>query len=177
MHWQSEDLSLFTPASAPVLPTAKVQSYESSIAAHSRSKGGSTTPVSTKTSNSAQTSNPKSKPAPSIDNGLSTGAKAGIGVGVAAAVLILIAIGFILLRRRKKSTKSEPSEQPHRAVSKRAYMDDKSELPANERRTQELPAERDPQEFPTSRDPPPVPLASKPKFAEPQGRNNAAELA
>ena len=51
-------------------------------------------------------------------------------------------MGFILLRRRKKSTKVEQFEKPHRTQSKRAYTDDKSELPDHERRLYELSAGR-----------------------------------
>lgn len=129
--WHHSELSLFTPASAPILPTQVIEQYESSVAG--RPKTGVAASTSTnpskptsKTSpqhtHTAQTGTQSSTHSNGQSSGLSTGAKAGIDVGVPIAVIFLLTVGFWILRRRRK---------PKREESGRPYVDAKSELPDN----------------------------------------------
>lgn len=73
--WVSDDLSLFHPASAPILKSPA--------------------------SNAAKTTS--AAPSQNTPSGLSTGAEAGIGVGVAIAVLLAVSVLVIwMLRLRKR---------------------------------------------------------------------------
>lgn len=115
------------------------------------------------------TPSPMATPAlvPGEDNGLSTGAMAGIGVGAAGAVLLLVAVVLLaLLVRRRRRTSAEtaensqnqddmgPEQTRHHSESQKQpwgpqlfdaspYTAYKAELPAEERRAYqaELPAE------------------------------------
>ena len=154
ISWQSSDLSMFTPSSAPALPGSKLSAWEVSVAVQA-----------THTSPSGKTDSASSN---DQDAGLSTGAKAGIGVGVAAAVLLIIAIILLLMRRRKKRTAVESSKTV-------TYLDSKAELdnsgrlrnaPATElpnEEPKELATYEQPQQLSTNREPPPIPFASKPR--------------
>jgi hypothetical protein len=131
VEWVASDLSLFTPASAPILPTSRLAQYESSLVARPRSGVAASTSTepskpTSKTSpqqtRAAQTGTQSNTDLSRQSHGLSTGAKAGIGVGVSIAVLFLFAIGFWILRRRRK---------PKREENGRPFVDAKSELPDN----------------------------------------------
>ena len=100
--------------------------------------------------------------------GLSTGAKAGIGVGVAVAVFALIAAGFIFFLRRKRHRQADRNQQnPSGAHNMYPYVDGKSELPAREKRLQELAAECERQEA-DSRTAAPVPVELPATMRPPQ---------
>ncbi|KAL4922987.1 uncharacterized protein BDV17DRAFT_30953 [Aspergillus undulatus] len=69
------------------------------------------TTTSTTTTPPAATETPEdSEPEDPDDNGLSTGAKAGIGVGVGAGFIILAALAFLLYRRFKALPKNPGAE-------------------------------------------------------------------
>lgn len=125
--WASSDLSFFTPASAPVLPTWRIERYESSVAARSRSAVATSTAATNPTG-----STPQSESQGSSTGGLSPGTKAGIAVGIVVAVLIVLALGFLLLRRRKQRTSMNQLQTLQRTKSARPYLDSKGELPASE---------------------------------------------
>lgn len=46
------------------------------------------------------------------DDGLSTGAKAGIGIGIAALVLLLIGLGVFLIIRRRRQARQQTAHTP-----------------------------------------------------------------
>jgi hypothetical protein len=148
VDWNSVDLTSFTPASAPVLPTATLEKYESSVAAHTSAIARSRATSKPTSKGSPPQPDKTFSPTHAVSQGtaLSVGAKAGIIVGVAAAVLILSVIGFIIFRQRRKQA------QLHLAYSKQPYVDAKPELAAHERgketsvRAVALPY-RDPQEL------------------------------
>lgn len=68
--WAREELSLFTPASAPVLPYSVLTQYEASVAAAQR-----TSPTET----SLTTNTPTETATANDSAGLTTAARAGIG--------------------------------------------------------------------------------------------------
>jgi LPXTG-motif cell wall-anchored protein len=156
VQWASSDLSLFTPASAPVLPAASISKFEAL-----------TTSAATSTLQSGtQTSSPTSK-ASAGSNGLSTGAEAGIGVGIAIAVLLLISgIIYFVFRRRRRNKNAALQ----RAGSTEPYVDSKAELPHNAaaKRPQEVEAGGP---LTAEAGPPPIPIASKPRFGGGIGRH------
>lgn len=153
VHWKPEDLSVFTPISAPELPVATLLAYESSVAARSRAGVATSTSAPTPTSTQStrqphgtqQTSNTSLAPNRAA-TGLSIGAKAGIGVGVAVAAIIVIALGFLLLRRRKKRPAEQDHQRAYMAEGTHPYLDGKSELPTREKRFHELVAKTEAQE-------------------------------
>ena len=180
---EAVDLSSFTPASAPILPTstsAKIESSSSAAVARSRAGTATSTaatlnnnnPIVTSTAGSAPNAKPSSHntAVQSHDqgSGLSTGAKAGIGVGVAIAVLLAVVIALIYLRRSRRRTRAYQSQRVGHLGNQRPYLDSKAELPGKEKPSKdgvgalEL-QDRDPQELPGNREAPPIPLASKPR--------------
>ncbi|KAJ5932633.1 hypothetical protein N7516_007122 [Penicillium verrucosum] len=75
------------------------------------------------TSSSTPTTTPSSEAASSDTSGLSTGAKAGIGVGVSVAGLaVLSALGFLLFRRRQRSSPQEMTGSRDQAPDGSSYM-------------------------------------------------------
>ena len=136
ISWASKDLSLFTPASAPVLPTASGSDAATSSA---RSTSTQTKATATHKHVTPQRSS-QSNPTPLHEGGLSTGAKAGIGVGVAVVAVILVIVGFLLWRKRKR--RATPISSPQRT-----YVDDKSALPGHGSAVEAPAAEREPQEL------------------------------
>ena len=181
--WASSDLPFFTPASAPVLPTWRIERYESSVAARSRSAVATSTAATNPTSSNGSTPKSESNASSTEHNGagLSPGTKAGIAVGIVIAVLIVLVVGFLVLRQRRRRTTNEESPTLQRRERKRPYLDSKSELPASAKSKQttvgaaelgpkspqELHADTEPQELAASQEdplPPPIPLASKPRF-------------
>jgi hypothetical protein len=112
VEWASSDLSMFTPASAPLL-------------AATQSSGildlGSMAPVGTET--------PSQSSAVDHSSSLSTGAKAGIGVSVAVAgAMIIGALVLWFFRRRvmRKRVHNPAANNAH------PYVDGKVELPHDE---------------------------------------------
>jgi hypothetical protein len=92
---------------------------------------GTTTATSTPT-NAAPTLPPQP-----VDNGLSTGAKAGIAVGTVAAVAALLLLGFLVWRNKKKVDKLQsrlPDDnydqysKPQGVAVAQPYQDEVSEL-------------------------------------------------
>jgi hypothetical protein len=165
--WASSDLSFFTPASAPVLPTWRIDRYESSVAARSRSVIATSTAAAANPTLYGSTSQSESKDSSTDHNGagLSPAAKAGIAVGIVIAVITVMAVGFLLLRWRRQRTSDNQSQARRRTESRRPYLDSKSELPAfgnlkpitvgpaelRPRSPQELHANSEPQELEASR--------------------------
>ena len=100
--WESSDLSVFTPKSAPLLPLSSqaVSGNDSSVPNPTRKKQH---PSGTAGDHSSTSGN-------SSAAGHSSGAKAGIGVGVPiAALALLVAIVLCIRYRRRKSPRNEPS--------------------------------------------------------------------
>ena len=131
--WASSDLPFFTPASAPVLPTWRIDRYESSVAARSKSVVATSTTAVTAPSHNGSTSQSESQ-GPNTGHsgaGLSSGAKAGIAVGIVFGGLVVLALGFLLFRRRRQQTSRIQPQPLRRAESKRPYLDSKSELPVS----------------------------------------------
>ena len=161
--WEADDLSLFTPASAPLLTPSTL-----TVSQITKQTGGA----------SPGRSGPSPAESQNEKGGLSTGAQAGIGVGVALAALILLACLILLvLRRRRNNRKPPPSHEP----SEKPYLDSKAELPESvaSKQAGQKPAElpdKEPQEMradkpagseleaQSSKQPPPIPFASKPRF-------------
>ena len=128
VRWVSSDLPLFTPASAPALPSSALASYGATAkpAKTSQQPANPTTktiPAGAATSNGSQQS-------PQHHSGLSTGAKAGIGVAVVLAVLILLGIIFFTLRRTRKQKTAPNRASSNGASDDPAHFDDPIELPA-----------------------------------------------
>ena len=108
-EWEKKDLSLFTPASAPILGFERL--------------GG------TSTSGSSQTATISSQKSGSSRSSLSVGAKAGIGAGVAIFVLLLLGAALLWMRRyhhRNQTSSDELTEKSRAELDPRA---DVSEAP------------------------------------------------
>ncbi|KAK5163213.1 uncharacterized protein LTR77_010799 [Saxophila tyrrhenica] len=175
--WSTEDLSLFTPASAPILPQSAIEAFVSPNKAASMSTGGSGSSGSAGAppASPSQTSESNQSQEQDHEGGLSTGAKAGIGVGAAVLAFLLLAGAFWIFRRKRAGKSSV-----QRARSQRPYVDSKGQLEGNavSRRDQEiveLPGkeaqEADSRPYVTfegepleADSPPPIPLASKPRW-------------
>ena len=125
VRWVSSDLPLFTPASAPALPSSVLASYE----ATAKPKKTSQQPVNPTTNTApagAATSNGGKQP----DSGLSTGAKAGIGVAVVLAVLILLGVILFVFHRKRKQNTAPNRASSNGADNNHAHLDEPIELPA-----------------------------------------------
>lgn len=103
-EWKKSDLSLFTPASAPIL------GYEH--------LGGTTT--STRSHSATSLPNGGSQ----NNSGLSTGAKAGIGVSVGIVFLVLLGVALWYMRRLHQGRQGLLVEMPGEP---RAELDPKAE--------------------------------------------------
>jgi hypothetical protein len=106
IEWASSDLSLLTPASAPLLgltTATGVVSLASDAALGSAAGAGSA---------GSRSSSSHANGAPVTDDGLSTGAKAGIGVGAGVAVVALIAALVFWIFKRRSTRKRIPEEAP-----------------------------------------------------------------
>jgi hypothetical protein len=159
VSWASEDLSLFTPASAPVLPTATLEKYELSVSAHSRSAA---VVKATETTTQTMQKSPHSTVSPPPTN---QGSKLSKGDIAAIIVCVMIGVvglsGFIILRWWRKRKRLEEVVKLQRTDSERPYVDNKSELPSHgdskeisveaaecsDQDLQELPADSQPQEI------------------------------
>jgi hypothetical protein len=187
ISWDKNDLSEFTPASAPLIVQSARTWYKTLGAPAQATSSSQTSHLSPSNSREAKTASKTMSSTPTKSNdsgiahythkpspGLSTGAKAGIGVGVVVAVLAIIAAAAFYFRRGTRASRmSHSSRLKHwslgRKSSSKAYVDgkpeldgtthtwEKSELPESGPQPQEVAA--------TTRQPPPVPLASKPRFA------------
>ena len=157
--WQSSDLSIFTPTSAPALPTESLLAYESSVAARSRTSNN--VPATAAPSRPQGSSTGTSSPVSGGGGGLSTGAKAGIGVGVAVGALLVLGLLIWFWRRHKKQSKEYKPQDGYEGMR---YNTGTAELPNNQMKPKELSAEHELQPVPAGRNPPPVPMASKPRF-------------
>jgi hypothetical protein len=120
VEWAASDLSLFTPASAPVLTTdvsSTISKFTGTLPTTGGRKAG---PTSTATHTAT-------------DSGLSTGAEAGIAVGaVVAVVTVLAGVIFWMIRRRRGSKRRIlDSDDKSNAFP---YVDNKIELPTEEPR-------------------------------------------
>jgi hypothetical protein len=94
-EWEKKDLSLFTPASAPILGFEHL--------------GGTSTSRSSQSATSSSSGRSGSS-----SSGLSVGAKAGIGVGVGIFVLLLLGAALWWMRRyhqRNQTSSDEPTEK------------------------------------------------------------------
>lgn len=192
VHWVSEDLASFTPASLPLISTTTAVLRVASTVVTSTGTSESTLstepkqptqqsslhsekqPTSTHTSASSRTQN----------NRLSTEAKASLAIGITLIVVALLSFvaGFLILQRRRKRKARNHCQisQQTANVLNPPYVDSKAELVAhrNSRQTRmevvEL-AQRDPQELAVQQEyheassspardrrGPPVPVASKP---------------
>ena len=105
MEWEKRDLSLFKPASAPILGLEHF--------------AGTTTSPATRTATNSSNEGSSGKP------GLSTGAKAGIGVSAGIVFLFLLGVA-LWYTRRLHQRKQRPSDV---AVGKpRAELDPKADI-------------------------------------------------
>jgi hypothetical protein len=125
VEWASSDLSLFTPASAPVIASDATSTIAS----------GTDTAITSGARQSGQIPAATTRSATS-DTGLSTGATAGIAVGAVVAVIAVLAgILFWWFKRRRSSqlipNESDKGGQPF-------YVDQKVELPTEEPRRQDV---------------------------------------
>lgn len=92
MLWQTVDLDLFTPKSAPLLQAAQVTV-----------SGTDYLPASTSGPNPPSTATSATETGSGSSSGFSTGAKAGIGVGVGSGVIVLIIVGLFLFRYQRRT--------------------------------------------------------------------------
>jgi hypothetical protein len=125
VEWASPDLSLFTPASAPVIASDATSTIVSG--------SGTGTPSGARQSGKIPAAS--TTPANS-DAGLSTGATVGIAVGVVVAVIAVLAgIFFWWFKRRRSGQRipdgSDKGGQPF-------YVDQKVELPTEEPRRKDV---------------------------------------
>ncbi|KAK4580252.1 hypothetical protein LTR86_000455 [Recurvomyces mirabilis] len=121
--WASSDLTLFSPASLPLLTTASLTSEATSAAATSSDISAGSVIASSTATTATGASQTSTTPGP----GLSVGAKAGIGVGATVGGLLCLAVAawFLLWRRRSFSTKGLPeaegkAELPGDGIEKKA---------------------------------------------------------
>lgn len=181
--WESSDLPLFTPASAPILPTSAILAFESSMAARSRmtvadatSQSTHTTeigPQSTHTTGSSPKHNCNTVPG---SEQLPTGAKVGISFGVIIAVLIVFALLLLYRRHIKRSRKFHQSQSSAQHTNEMEQVG--STALQHDAEPQELTAQKEPQELHSppispqelpsphsspSASAPPIPFASKPQ--------------
>ena len=125
LAWENQDLSKFTPASAPLIKpgdttvTATVTTLETGLEPATRSGMASTVP--TQTSNDVPRDDSRHTALRS-SNDLSTGAVAGIGVGAGIAVIVLLlGLVLLLLRRRKRRHQKSEDGRASKTLSELAY--------------------------------------------------------
>ena len=113
--WKEEDLSLFTPASAPILALSKVgitfpghstAGHTSTLTSSVSRLGSTTTSVNSQTHSGSDSGAGSG----SGSSSLSAGAAAGIGVGATLGGLAIIGCLWWLARRYKVTRRSHPLE-------------------------------------------------------------------
>ncbi|KAK5115454.1 hypothetical protein LTR62_001113 [Meristemomyces frigidus] len=124
VQWQSTDLDVFSPASAPLLvqtQTSSTVSGRSESLTAARSATESRASVGAATATAAGSSG---------SGGLSTGAEAGIGAGIGALALVLIGLAIWIFLRRRRNKRAQGRGINHDA-SAATYEGMKAELPGS----------------------------------------------
>ncbi|KAK5171429.1 uncharacterized protein LTR77_004573 [Saxophila tyrrhenica] len=130
--WEEKDLSLFQPASAPVLalssmgvtfPASTASTSFPSLIPSSTGKGFGGAPATSGTAGGTSTGSGDSS---SSDSGLATGAAAGVGVGATVGGLALIAGIWWLVRKNWKVSRREPSIEKGAGYEQAGGMDEGS---------------------------------------------------
>ncbi|KAK3114213.1 hypothetical protein LTR53_007680 [Teratosphaeriaceae sp. CCFEE 6253] len=138
--WREEDLSLFSPASAPILAAASTTSASDSTSTRTptstRTQGtsGGASLTSTSIPAGSTTSAPSATTSAASSGGLGTGAQVGIGVGVAVPVVALLGLGFwfyLYRRKTKRSKAAGNSDSPIDGTGQQPFGM-KAELPGQE---------------------------------------------
>ncbi|KAJ5158122.1 uncharacterized protein N7500_007773 [Penicillium coprophilum] len=114
----------FKPTGESFAPS-KPRLYSPGFYVESNETRSSSIPASSSTtaSSSTPTTTPTSEAALSDTGSLSTGAKAGIGAGVSVAgLMVLSAFGFLLFRRRQRSSPQEMTGSRDQAPDGSSYM-------------------------------------------------------
>lgn len=169
VSWQSSDLSVFTPTSAPVLPASDIARYETWITVRSRSSVVAARVTSEHNANATKPPAPISRHSKGAVR-LLAGTKAGIIIGaIVIAFLLLVAMIFFFLRHVRRSRELRQSRSPrqyiHDKLKNTPWKNEAHELATSEK-SHEVSADREPQEFlagPRPLLPLPIPLTSKPR--------------
>ena len=126
VEWASSDLSLFTPASAPLqnMTTTSMTIQSTGKAPTFGASRTSGTPLTSGASRSSATSSFHRH----SDAALLSGAKVGIGVGAAVGGIAIVLVGFIWFFKRRKA-RHHDWDAPHAShESYPLYVDGKGEL-------------------------------------------------
>ncbi|KAK3074515.1 hypothetical protein LTR53_002997 [Teratosphaeriaceae sp. CCFEE 6253] len=138
--WREEDLSLFSPASAPILAgastTSASESTEPGTRTSTRTQGtsGGASLTSASIPSIPTTSAPSATSSGPASGALGKGAQVGIGVGVAVPVVALLGLGlwFYLYRRKTKRGKAGGSSDSPIGGTGQQPFGMKAELPGQE---------------------------------------------